>query len=236
MSQRIDGTDPHEGADPQSEAKAEKARQRAQRPFYKKKRFAIPGALVALTVVSSITQGGNTKEAADTSTTLPAASSAAPAAPASTAPAVPPAPAAPAAPPPAAYVGKLKDDMLGGGTGAPGTAVMLSGWTATAGPVKSVASSFGPKNLCTDVTLVNRDTEQQEYNGFSWKLQSPGGNVQDITFSGANDLTSGGLAPGGTVAKTVCFADQSGGSGQYVLSWAPDIYSNKVRGIWLNTL
>lgn len=67
-------------------------------------------------------------------------------------------------------------------------------------------------------------------------MQTPNGNVQDPTFTGENDLESGGLAPGGNVAKTVCFEDESAGPGQYVLSWQPDVFSSEERGVWLNAL
>jgi hypothetical protein len=60
-----------------AQAKAAKAYAKAQRPFYKKKRFIIPGGLVALMMIFAMTSGGGTEEPAvadDTSTTAAAGS------------------------------------------------------------------------------------------------------------------------------------------------------------------
>lgn len=235
MSEPIGPTrQPARGDDPQ--AKAEKAHLKAQRPFWKKKRVIIPAVFVAIIAITSISSGGSKKT--DTSTTAAGntPTSSAPSAAASTSASAPSAaaPVAPAAPA-VTYVGKLKDDKLAGGSGAPGGEVQLSGWTVTASALAPVKTSFS-KNLCTDVVLINRDTKQQDYNGLSWKLQTPGGNVQNITFTGDNDLSSGGLAPNGKVSKSVCFENTNEGAGQHVLSWTPDLFSSKARGIWLNAV
>ena len=46
------------GMDPRAQAKAEKAYAKATRPWFKKKRFIIPIALVALVIISSLFRGG----------------------------------------------------------------------------------------------------------------------------------------------------------------------------------
>lgn len=215
----------YQGGNPKAQAKAEKAYRKAQRPLYKKKRVLIPAGLVAVGVIAVASGGGS--KSTDT-----AGSSSSSTAPVTSAPESAAAPTT-AAPAGSTYVGQLKDDKLAGGAGTPGAEVALSGWTVTASALKVTKTSFS-NNLCSDVGLVNRDKKQQDYNGLSWKLQTPGGDVQDITFSGENDLSTGALAPGGKVAKSVCF-DNKGGAGKYVLSWTPDVFSSKARGVWLNT-
>jgi hypothetical protein len=58
--------------DAKAQAKAAKAYAKAQRPFYKKKRFIIPGGFVALMVIIAMSSGGGSEEPAasaeDTST------------------------------------------------------------------------------------------------------------------------------------------------------------------------
>ncbi|HVV38338.1 MAG TPA: hypothetical protein VHC63_17145, partial [Acidimicrobiales bacterium] len=47
-----------------ADARAEKARAKAMRPWFKKKRFIIPLALVALGIIASVgSSGGGTKDA-----------------------------------------------------------------------------------------------------------------------------------------------------------------------------
>lgn len=156
---------------------------------------------------------------------------------ASTSTAGPPTPDAPVAPPSSAapdptYPGALEEDEVAAG---PGAQVRLSGWTASASALKRTTSPLGT-DLCSTVTLTNRDDVQQDYNASSWKLQAPGGNVQDVSFSGADHLQFGGLAPAGKISRKVCFQDQQAGRGQYVLSWQPDLFSSQARGVWLLTL
>jgi hypothetical protein len=90
-------TDGSAPLNPKAEKAADKARAKALRPWFKKKRFIIPAVLAGLIVVSSIANAGNrSTEQASTvvsTTTAPAASDV----PAS-APATPAAPAAPAVP------------------------------------------------------------------------------------------------------------------------------------------
>jgi len=63
--------------DAKAQAKAAKAYAKAQRPWFKKKRFIIPGGFVALMMVIAMTGGGGSEEPAvadDTSTTAAAGS------------------------------------------------------------------------------------------------------------------------------------------------------------------
>ncbi len=84
--------------------------------------------------------------------------------------------------------------------------------------------------MCSDVTLVNRDSTAQSYNIFSWKLQDADGGVLDSNLSGT--LSSGEVAPGGRAKGTVCFKDPEA-KGLKVLIWEPD-FSSRNRAVWLN--
>lgn len=134
-------------------------------------------------------------------------------------------------PAPATYAGAKKGDKL-----AVGGKVELSGWTATAGPLKPGDATLA-KTICTAVTLFNRDDEQQEYSQLSWKLQSPSGVVDDATFTGSDNMLEGsaGVAPGGTAQGDVCF-NWKPAPGTWILSWQPDVFSSEDRGVWLNKL
>lgn len=75
------GWQPPAGADPRAAAKAAKAYAKASRPWFKKKRFVIPLALVAIGVVTQVGGGGGddaSTTASDTSTTEAAQPSQAP--------------------------------------------------------------------------------------------------------------------------------------------------------------
>jgi hypothetical protein len=86
--------------DPRAAAKASKAYAKASRPAYKKKRFIIPAALVAIAAISNAGGSDNSATTKPAAVEKPAADAAPPAAPAAEAPA--PAAAAPApAPAPA---------------------------------------------------------------------------------------------------------------------------------------
>lgn len=53
------------GSDPKAEAKAAKAYAKAQRPWYKKKRWIFSGVIVAIIVIASLSSGGGDKGAQD---------------------------------------------------------------------------------------------------------------------------------------------------------------------------
>ena len=216
------------GNDPKAAAKAEKAYRKAQRPFYKKKRVLIPAAFLALIGFSAAAGGGDDGGGSDTVATDSGSGDTA------EAPADKPA-AKPAEKPKPEYAGATDDDTAVQA----GQPIELSDWTATATPLTPTTSDLQQQVLCSNVTLVNNDDEQQEYSSLSWKLQFPNGSVNDMTFTGDNDLGNvggSGLAPGGTVTQKACFEDIQAGPGQYILAWQPDVFSSKDRGVWLNTL
>lgn len=145
-------------------------------------------------------------------------------------PSPPPPPAAPSAAAPA-FPGQTKDDTVV----QPGGEIRLSGWTTTSAALKKTPSVFG-KQLCTAVSMTNRDEKTQQYASFSWKLQSPSGDVKDTALSESNnEFGVGELAPGGVKTGTLCF-DDPGVAGVYVVLWEPDLFSSTDRGAWLNKL
>lgn len=187
-------------------------------------------AVVAIAFAANAGGGGGESE--DTSTTASETVTEVADAPApAKAPAKKPA-AKPAAPKPA-YAGALKDDVVL----AAGAPSKLSGWTTSVTALKAGDSTLG-KTLCTTVTHVNRDDKEQDFNMTSWKLQSPSGAIETPTFIGSDDMLDpiGSLAPGGTVEGDVCFDNKKATTGQYILSWQPDMFSSKDRAVWLQKL
>ncbi len=116
----------------------------------------------------------------------------------------------------------------------PGDEVQLSDWTTTAGALKSRTDPGFGKQLCAPVTMLNRDDSAQDYNSYSWQLQSPSGDTKDLAISESNNaFGSGTLAPGGTKTGTLCW-DNPGDSGTYVVLWQPDQFSSDARGAWVS--
>lgn len=92
---------PEAKRDGKAQAAAEKAYRKASRPWFKKKRFILPLAIVLIMIISSIANGGKKDDssatvapATDVSAAAPAAAAPAPAATEAPAPAAPPAKAA----------------------------------------------------------------------------------------------------------------------------------------------
>jgi hypothetical protein len=103
-----------------------------------------------------------------------------------------------------------------GGTFDAGQAVDRDGMQITAGPLKRVKREYGDPLLCSRITYRNTGDQEESFNAFDWKIQSPDG-VQESAYSAEkNALSSGQLAPGGTVAGDVCRKD-SGGKGEYLV-------------------
>lgn len=188
-----------------------------------------------LLVVAGAVGGGSDKKDSPgsptgTSTSAPASTAASsPAAPKSSPP-IGASPSSSSAPAAAAFPGQKKRDMVA----APGAAVRLSGWTATSGKLAKVQDQFFGPQLCTSVTLENRDDKAQTYGIFAWKIQTPSGDVKDTAISDSNNkYGNGDLVPGGKKTGRVCF-DNPKESGTYVVLWQPDLFSSDARGAWIN--
>lgn len=197
--------------DAKAQAKAEKAYRKAQRPWYKKKRFILPLALIALIIIISIANAGGD----DTASTEPDSGSSAPSAEES----------APAFP------GAQEGDVIG----EPGETLDLGDAQVTATPVAAGDDTFGA-TICSTVTLNNSSDEAIDFNALDWMLQNPGGTIMNIGFGGSeNALSAGQIAPGGTATGDVCF-DGEPAPGQYVLFYEPVFSFFSDRAAWVNTL
>lgn len=193
-----------------AQASAEKAYRKAQRPWYKKKRFIGLLAIVLLIVIISVSTsggGGGTSPA-------PGGSAA----------------QDPNAPP--AFPGATSDDVVVQA----GEAVDASGVSVTSSALEEGDSTLG-ETLCTTVTYNNGGDSAATFNLIDWKLQDPNGTILNTGFVGSdNPLSAGEIAPGGNASGDVCFdAPQGNPSGQYVVLLDPSFSFSSERFAWLNT-
>jgi hypothetical protein len=217
-------------ADPRTtkaDRKAEQAREKAMRPWYKKKRFVIPLALVVLIVIASaVSGGGGDDEPADSA-----------------------APAGDNTQQGEEEAEEAEDEgeatLFPGRPDAQredqerniGEEVETSGYTAvvnTAEFVSSISEFEDAGYVKINVTITNTDDRAQPYNLFDWRLQSPGGTVQDPTFTSAPTLESGDLVSGGEVAGDVYF-EVGDETGDFFVIYKPDPF-DAARGVWKVTV
>lgn len=104
-----------------------------------------------------------------------------------------------------------------------------------------VVNSFGVvsnalgQNACANVTYTNNGDEQTSFQGYwDWKAQNPAGVITDPTVSGDDSLSSGDLAPGGTVSGSVCF--ESTEPGEYRLVYEPTLSFSGDTATWMANL
>lgn len=118
----------------------------------------------------------------------------------------------------------------------PGDEVRFSGFTASVtGITRTTDPAFDSALVCADVALANRDDKTQRYSEFTFRLQTPAGEVNDITFhSFKPELGSGDLVSGGSKAGKVCWEDP-GQPGEHIVIWKPDSF-NADRALWFTTL
>ncbi|GAA3226632.1 hypothetical protein GCM10017691_16310 [Pseudonocardia petroleophila] len=194
-----------------AQASAEKAYRKAQRPWYKKKRFIVPLATILLIVIISVANGGG-----GGSTTTPGGNAAA---------------QDPSAPP--AFPGATADDLVAEA----GATVESDGLSLSATALTEGGSTLG-ETLCTSVIYNNGGDGAAPFSLIDWKLQDPNGTILNTGFTGStNLLSSGEIAPGGTASGDVCFdAPQGSPSGQYVVLFDPTFRFSSERIAWLNAL
>jgi hypothetical protein len=195
-----------------AQASAEKAYRKARRPWFRKKRFIIPLALIALIFISTaLSRGGG-----GGTTTAPGGSAAA---------------QDPSAPP--AFPGATSDDVVAQA----GEAVDADGLTVTAAALTPGDDTFGD-TLCTTTTYANGTGSAASFSLIDWKLQDPNGTILSTGIVGSDDaLSTGEIAPGGSATGDVCFnAPQGNPSGQYVVLYEPSFSFTSQRIAWLNTL
>jgi hypothetical protein len=185
-----------------------KALAKASRPFYAKKRFIIPAVVVALIVVASVaSSGGGSKSSTAKS----------------------------GAPKNSIYpgrVGALNKDH----EAAMGSPVEFSGYTTTVtrAEFRQKLSDFEDKGyVVAHVTISNRDKKTQSYSEFTFKIQTPDGQLHDANFSvGSGLLGSGQLVQGGKVEGDVTFDVGANPKGQFYVLYIPDSFDSLGRGVW----
>jgi hypothetical protein len=195
-----------------ADAAAEKARTKAMRPWYKKKRFIVPLAVVVIAIIAAAAGGGD--KASDTAKDVVRDAQT------------------------SDTVGTDRADRQREDQEVPiGQSVRVSGYTATvtAATFRPTISQFESDGyLVADVTVANRDDRAQPYNVFHWKLQTPGGQVIDPTFTSEKQLGSGDLVQGGTASGKVVW-EIGAAKGQFVIIYKPDPF-DAARGIWKVTV
>jgi hypothetical protein len=211
MPPQYGGYDPNGPQSPQdakARAKAEKAYRKAQRPFYKKKRFILPALFLLLIVIIVATAGGGGKTSSTAASAGGAAGSGAPCA--------------------ADYADKQSKDVCADAN----DTVTLQGLTVTATALKSGSNGIGGTSLCTDVTLKNDSGKSQDYNALNFKIQTPSGDVSTASAMGiGSTLNSGTLVAGGTKTGKLC-RDDANEKGQYVVIYKPNAFMDD-RAVWL---
>lgn len=206
-----------------AEAAAGKARLKAMRPWYKKKRFILPIALVVLILIVAIASGGGddggdgTPGTGETQTQEDGSASDGESTDARLYPDRPDA--------------QPEDQERAIGQSA--TINGLEG-TVTSGAFRAQISEFETDGyLVIEVSLRNTHSEARPYNTFNWRIQTPSGQVLDPYFGG-DQLGSGDLVQDGTTSGQVTFevGDQKG---DFYVVWKPEPF-DAARGIWRVTI
>lgn len=193
-----------------------KALAKARRPWFMKKRFWLLGVAGAAVILGMATSGGDEADKPTVGGSTAAAAGS----------------ADEAAQPETLFPGRIdaqREDQernIGG-------SAELSGYTATvtsAGFQQSVSDFETDGYVVVDVNIFNRDDSAQPYNTFDWKLQTPGGQVIEPTFSSVDQLGSGDLVHGGSVTGKIVF-EVGSETGDFYVIYKPDAF-DAARGIW----
>jgi len=130
------------------------------------------------------------------------------------------------------FSGQQDSDVVG----EPGEPLQARRVTVTAEPLNLESVSYADPVLCSHVTYENNTDDRLDYNEWDWSLQSPSGDIKDITIFGVDDrLRSGDLAPEGTTSGHVCF-DNTGETGEHVLLFEGFITFDSSRAAWINDM
>lgn len=180
--------------------------------------------LIGVIILSNALGGGRDSE---TSTPAPAAAPAAPV----EQPAVVDVPAAPAAAAPA-FPGSTAGDVVG----APGATLTVDDVAVTTTALEPGDDTFR-ETLCSTVTYVNNGSSNVSYNLFDWSLLNPSGSIVNASFfggDGAASLSTGELTAGGRTSGQVCFENEQGSAGQYVVLYDGASFFSNDRAAWIN--
>lgn len=132
------------------------------------------------------------------------------------------------------FPGKLDHDTAA----VAGATISRDDLAYTVGPLQAVDSLLG-SYLCSEVTIVNAGTAENDFNGYTdWHVQDAGGAIRDSTFGTDRPmLQSGRLAPGGTATGNVCFDARSGAApGTYIVLYEDTFSLSTDRLAWVSTL
>ncbi|MBN9735768.1 MULTISPECIES: DUF4190 domain-containing protein [unclassified Pseudonocardia] len=112
-------------------------------------------------------------------------------------------------------------------SGAPGdTLTTRDGLELTTTPLRDRSDFMGPVR-CTDVTYRNTGSGTASFNIWDWQLQDPDGVIRRISIGSDNDLSSGQLAPGGTVSGQVCFDAKADATGTWTVIYEGGLFSSE---------
>jgi hypothetical protein len=135
-----------------------------------------------------------------------------------------------ATPEPNADPSSAEEDDL---TGNAGETITMGEVQITSSPLVTGTSGY-TDTLCTTATIVNNGDEAVSFNPLYWKLQDPQGAARSATLTPSEtQMSSGELAPGGTVTGDVCFEDTTQAAGQYSVIYDPIDLSDD-QAVWLN--
>lgn len=130
------------------------------------------------------------------------------------------------------FSGQERSDVVGEA----GETLQARGVTVTVEPLALESLSYSDPVLCSYVEYGNNSDARLNYNEWDWSLQSPSGDIKDITIFGPDDrLSSGDLAPEGATSGYVCF-DDTGETGEHVLLFEGFLDSDSSRGAWINDI
>lgn len=105
-----------------------------------------------------------------------------------------------------------------------------NGLDITVDSMAFASDALGGSYVGVTVTYTNNGDEQQSFNPYDWKLQSPAGLISDPTIAGLDQLSYGDLAPGGTASGTIYF--DAGDSGEYTAVWEPTFSFSGDNATW----
>ncbi|MFD6883675.1 MULTISPECIES: DUF4352 domain-containing protein [unclassified Rhodococcus (in: high G+C Gram-positive bacteria)] len=132
------------------------------------------------------------------------------------------------------FSGKLDHDTAA----VAGATITRDDLAYTVGPLQLIDSVLG-SYLCSEVTIVNVGTDQNDFNGYmDWHVQDAGGAIRNSTFGADRPmLNSGRLAPGGAATGNVCFDARAGAApGTYVVLFEDTFSLSTDRLAWVSTL
>lgn len=109
-----------------------------------------------------------------------------------------------------------------------GQTVDRDGLQVTAAPLRKVKRQYGDPLVCSKVTYRNTGDEEAFFNVLDWKIQDSAGVQTLATYADKGGLSSGQLAPGGTVAGDVCITSP-GTAGDYFIINEASLFGDPIR-------